>query len=122
LPEQSFYFRGPESKLNLRAHNLRTVLQLAEGIDDETWMYHLRKGDYSGWFSSIIKDAELGRQTAEVESARASGVLGQSVSPLVKQTGDLKQFCRRQTLTRQTGKAHTSQEHDVCAIRGNPVH
>jgi hypothetical protein len=68
LPEQSFYFRGPESKLNLRAHNLTTVLQLAEGIDDETWMYHLRKGDYSGWFSSIIKDAELGRQTAEVES------------------------------------------------------
>lgn len=29
-PEQSFYFRGPESKLNLRAQNLRTFLQLAE--------------------------------------------------------------------------------------------
>jgi hypothetical protein len=66
-PEQSFFFRGPESKLNLRAHNLRTFLQLAEGIDDATWMYHLRKGDYSGWFVSIIKDAELSGQTAEIE-------------------------------------------------------
>ena len=33
--------------------------------------------------------------------ARASGVLGQSVSPLVKQIGDLQQFCRCQTLIRE---------------------
>src|SRR5262249_9127012 len=46
-PDQSFYFRGPESKLNLRAQNLKTFLQLAEGVDDDTWMFHLRKGDYS---------------------------------------------------------------------------
>jgi len=66
-PEQSFYFRGPESKLKLRAHNLATFLQLAEGVDDATWMYHLREGHYSQWFDSVIKDKELGRQAEQVE-------------------------------------------------------
>jgi hypothetical protein len=65
--EQSFYFRGPESKLKLRAQNLKTFLQLAEGVDDETWMFHLRNGDYSAWFESMIKDNELKRQAAEIE-------------------------------------------------------
>jgi HAD superfamily hydrolase (TIGR01484 family) len=66
-PDQSFYFRGPESKLKLRAQNLKTFLQLAEGVDDETWMFHLRKGDYSSWFESMIKDEELKRQAAAIE-------------------------------------------------------
>ena len=43
-PDRSFYFRGPEGKLNLRAQNLILFLQLAEGVDDETWLYHLRRG------------------------------------------------------------------------------
>lgn len=66
-PEQSFYFRGPELKLKLRAQNLQTFLQLADGVDDETWMYHLRRGDYSAWFESRIKDEELKRETELVE-------------------------------------------------------
>jgi HAD superfamily hydrolase (TIGR01484 family) len=68
-PQQSFFFRGPESKLNLRAQNLRSFLQLAEGVDDETWMFHLRRGDFSTWFKTIIKDEELARQAAEIERA-----------------------------------------------------
>ncbi|HKU26954.1 MAG TPA: HAD-IIB family hydrolase [Candidatus Sulfotelmatobacter sp.] len=66
-PQQSFFFRGPESKLNLRAQNLRSFLQLAQGVDDETWMFHLRRGDFSNWFKTIIKDEELARQAAEIE-------------------------------------------------------
>ena len=66
-PQQSFFFRGPELKLNLRAENLRSFLQLAEGVDDETWMFHLRRGDFSSWFMTIIKDEELARQAAEIE-------------------------------------------------------
>jgi HAD superfamily hydrolase (TIGR01484 family) len=58
-PDKSFYFRGPEGKLNLRAQNLMLFLQLAEGVDDQTWMYHLRQGDYSRWFREAIKDADL---------------------------------------------------------------
>src|SRR5207248_8392326 len=41
-PQRSFYFRGPENKLNLRAQNLMTFLQLADGVDDDTWTHHLK--------------------------------------------------------------------------------
>ncbi len=68
LPEdRSFYFRGPQRKLNLRAQNLTTFVQLSEGIDDETWRYHLRCGDFSRWFRENIKDTELAREAELVE-------------------------------------------------------
>src|SRR5690606_9847639 len=35
----SFYFRGPAGRHNLRAHNLAIFSQIAEGIDEETWLY-----------------------------------------------------------------------------------
>lgn len=54
-----FYFRGPGGELNLAAQNLRMFLQMGEGVDDETWLYHLRRGDYSKWFREIIHDNEL---------------------------------------------------------------
>lgn len=66
-PEQSFYFRGPEGKLNLRAQNLGMFLRLAEGVDDSTWMHHLKRGDYSRWFQQFIKDKELAAEAAQVE-------------------------------------------------------
>ena len=66
-PQQSFYFRGPDATLNLRAQNLKTFLQMAEGVDDRTWMYHLRRGDYSHWFRTMIKDDDLARETAAIE-------------------------------------------------------
>jgi hydroxymethylpyrimidine pyrophosphatase-like HAD family hydrolase len=64
----SFYFRGPERKLNLRAHNLTMFSQLASGVDDETWSHHLRGGEYSAWFREIIKDDELADEVAEIEA------------------------------------------------------
>jgi hydroxymethylpyrimidine pyrophosphatase-like HAD family hydrolase len=66
-PERSFWFRGPDGKLNLRAQNLLLFLQLAEGVDDETWTYHLRRGDYSEWFRQYIKDDELAAEAERVE-------------------------------------------------------
>jgi hypothetical protein len=66
LPEdRSFYFRGPEGRLNLRAQNLATFLQMAEGVDDETWLYHLRRGDVERWFAEAIKDDDLAAQAAD---------------------------------------------------------
>src|SRR6266446_10126510 len=38
--DKSFYFRGQEGSLNLRAQNLVLFLQIAEGVDDGTWLYH----------------------------------------------------------------------------------
>jgi hydroxymethylpyrimidine pyrophosphatase-like HAD family hydrolase len=66
-PERSFHFRGPDGKLNLRAQNLNLFLQLADGVDDETWMFHLRQGDYSEWFGRRIKDAELAEEAERIE-------------------------------------------------------
>src|SRR5207237_3336396 len=67
-PDQSFYFRGPEGKLNLRAQNLALFAQIAAGVDDETWQHHLRRGDYSGWFRNVIKDQDLADEAARIEA------------------------------------------------------
>jgi len=68
-PDRSFYFRGPDDRLNLRAQNLVTFLQLADGVDDETWLHHLHKGDYSRWFRESIKDDALTEEAVAVEAA-----------------------------------------------------
>ena len=67
IPEEHFYFRGPDGKLNLRAQNLQVFTQMAEGVDDETWLHHLQQGDYSQWFGSVIKDDELAQEARSVE-------------------------------------------------------
>jgi HAD superfamily hydrolase (TIGR01484 family) len=66
-PDRSFFFRGPAGVLNLRAANLKRFCELAEGVDDDTWMWHLRRGDYSAWIRRDIKDAELAGEVAAVE-------------------------------------------------------
>ncbi len=68
--EESFHFRGPDNRLNLRAQNTTTFLQLAAGVDHETWNHHLRKGDYSRWFRNCIKDPELADEVAMIERDR----------------------------------------------------
>ena len=69
--DKSFYFRGPEGELNLRAQNLTMFLQIADGIDDRTWLFHLRAGDYSRWFRDMIKDSELADEITAIESDEA---------------------------------------------------
>jgi hypothetical protein len=67
--DKSFYFRGAAGALNLRAFNLATFLQLAQGVDDDTWLFHLGRGDYARWFRDSIKDDEL---AAEARAAQAT--------------------------------------------------
>lgn len=66
-PDRSFYFRGPESKLKLRAQNLMNFLELGDGVDDDTWNFHLREGAYSRWFLEAIKDPDLSVEVAAIE-------------------------------------------------------
>lgn len=63
----SFFFRGPGERHNLKAQNLAIFSQLAEGIDEETWLFHLRRGDYSRWFRWAVKDSYLADQTERIE-------------------------------------------------------
>jgi hydroxymethylpyrimidine pyrophosphatase-like HAD family hydrolase len=67
LRDHSFYFRGPGGRQNLRAQNLSVFSQIAEGIDEQTWMFHLRRKDYSRWFREAIKDEYLAEQTERIE-------------------------------------------------------
>jgi HAD superfamily hydrolase (TIGR01484 family) len=68
LPEdRSFYFRGPEKKLNLRAPNLIAFTDLADGVDADTWFYHWQRADVSNWLRSSVKDEELADQVRELE-------------------------------------------------------
>jgi len=67
-PDRSFFFRGPEGKLNLRAQNLTTFLELGEGVDEETWEFHRARGDYSMWLTDCIKDEGLAAAAKQIES------------------------------------------------------
>jgi hydroxymethylpyrimidine pyrophosphatase-like HAD family hydrolase len=68
--DRVFYFRGPEDKLNLRAQNLMMFMQIADGVDDETWLYHLQRGDYSHWFRESVKDEELAAEAEAIEQMK----------------------------------------------------
>lgn len=70
-PEKSFYFRGKDGKLNLRAQNLSMFAQIAEGVDEETWLYHLQRGDVERWFTEMIGDKELAQAAHDASSAHA---------------------------------------------------
>lgn len=68
--EESFWFRGPANRINLRARNLQEFLRLAEQVDDAVWEHHLRAGDYSTWFRESLKDEALAREATLIEGER----------------------------------------------------
>jgi HAD superfamily hydrolase (TIGR01484 family) len=68
--DKSFYFRGPHKKLNLRAQNMNLFTQLAEGVDEETWSYHLSAADYSRWLRESVKDQAVAEEVAAIEQDR----------------------------------------------------
>jgi len=75
--DKSFYFRGSDGKLNLRAQNLKTFAQIAEGVDEDTWAHHLRQSDYSKWLRDSVKDTGVAEEVARIEK---NGQLGPSES------------------------------------------
>jgi hypothetical protein len=54
----------------MSANNLYKFVDIAFGIDDETWEHHLYAGDYSAWFRHVIKDEDLACEAAKVEADR----------------------------------------------------
>ncbi|MCD6021073.1 MAG: phosphoglycolate phosphatase [Actinomycetia bacterium] len=59
LEEDAFFFTGPQGKLNLKVQNLTRFAEIAEGVDDETWAWHLGRRDYERWFREAIGDDTL---------------------------------------------------------------
>jgi hypothetical protein len=80
----SFYFRGPAAALNLRAYNLSSFLELAQGVDDTTWLYHLKRGDYTRWFRNIIKDEDLAAEAQSSESLDDANQSRRAVAEAIK--------------------------------------
>jgi hypothetical protein len=70
MRHHSFYFRGPARRHNLRAQNLVIFSQIADGIDEETWLYHLYRGDYSRWFRDAVKEPYLADDTEQIEQRK----------------------------------------------------
>jgi len=68
--DRSFFFRGPDSALSLRAHNLSMFLQIGDGVDRDTYMFHLRNGDFESWMRTSIKDDELADDVANIAANR----------------------------------------------------
>jgi hydroxymethylpyrimidine pyrophosphatase-like HAD family hydrolase/energy-coupling factor transporter ATP-binding protein EcfA2 len=71
-PDAQFVFTGPDHRLNLPAENLSQFLKLAEGIDEATWTFHLRRGDFSQWFRRSIKDEDLAIVASSIEADAGS--------------------------------------------------
>jgi len=69
----SFYFRGPHAALNLRAQNLQVFAGLAAGVDEETWEFHLRRGDIARWLTDCVKDPELAEVVEGIAAATDLG-------------------------------------------------
>ena len=69
--DKSFYFRGPTNALNLRAQNLTLFMQMADGVDDDSWLHHLKAHDYSRWVREAIKDRDLADELERIESQPA---------------------------------------------------
>jgi hypothetical protein len=46
-------------------------LQIGDGVDDATWLYHLRRRDYSAWIEREIKDRELSAEVHRIENTVA---------------------------------------------------
>jgi hypothetical protein len=50
------------------ARNLIAFLDIADRLDDETWQYHARRGDFSNWIRGAIGDRELADDVAAIEA------------------------------------------------------
>jgi hypothetical protein len=63
----SFIFTGRENQLHLVANNLMLFLHIAEGIDTDTWLFHLGRADFSSWLRNSVHDEELATVAGEAE-------------------------------------------------------
>ena len=57
--------------------------QLAEGVDPETWSFHLRQGDYSRWLRVATKDKDIAELVERIEKDEKLGT-GESRKQIVE--------------------------------------
>src|SRR5262249_6777434 len=73
MGDNSFVFTGPDGRLHLVANNLMLFAHIAEGIDEDTWSWHLHRHDFTNWFRDTIHDDELAEVAGSAEALRDPG-------------------------------------------------
>jgi HAD superfamily hydrolase (TIGR01484 family) len=82
--DKSFYFRGADGKLNLRAQNLMLFMQIADGVDDATWLHHLHVGHYAQWFREAIKDDGLADEAEALQDSQDAAMTRTAMRELIE--------------------------------------
>jgi hypothetical protein len=49
-----------------------SFVEIGNGVDDDSWLHHLRNGDHSRWMATAIKDDELAAEVAEASGRPTS--------------------------------------------------
>lgn len=70
MGDNSFVFTGRDHQLSLRATNLILFMHMAEGVDTDTWLFHLHRHDYTKWFGGSVHDEELVHVSEEAEAIK----------------------------------------------------
>jgi hypothetical protein len=61
-------------------------MDLADGVDEATWEWHRRLGDYSRWLRTSVKDDDLAAEVAAVETdGSAPAEARQRIRALIEQ-------------------------------------
>ncbi len=80
--DRSFFFRGKNAALKIRAQNLSMFLQVGDGVDADTYLFHLKNGDFAAWMRSSIKDDGL---ADEVDAVAANdGIAVNEIRALIR--------------------------------------
>ncbi|MCC6791452.1 MAG: phosphoglycolate phosphatase, partial [Thermomicrobiales bacterium] len=69
-----FVFTGPAQEVNRSAENLVSFIEIATNVDDDVWLFHLHRGDFTRWFRETIKDDELVAEARRAEAIAAAGI------------------------------------------------
>lgn len=92
--DRAFTFRGPGDRLSLQARNLLQFIELGEGVDDETWMHHLRRvttrpgshiASRTGAWPRMPPGSRRTMPSAPPRAARASARPSRSATPLPRE-------------------------------------
>ena len=67
MRDRSFYFRGTGGPAEPQGPEPGNFLADRRGIDEETWLFHLYRGDYSRWFREAVKDSYLADHAERIE-------------------------------------------------------
>lgn len=63
-----------------RVCSLLMFLQIADGVDDATWLHHLKAHDYWRWMEEAIKDADLAADVRRAEYGRGDAASNSEAS------------------------------------------